>query len=86
MSGEIPALKIDLKTQPKKQNRAGIIGAVTSRRYGLSRFARSALACLEAGVLLVDDVDAALAADHAAGFVPGLHGFQRVDDLHRFKS
>src|SRR3954454_24342825 len=42
----------------------------------------SALAGFETRVLLVDDVDAALAADHAASLVPGLHGLERVDDLH----
>jgi hypothetical protein len=36
----------------------------------------SALARLEAGVLLVDHVDTALAADHAAILVPFLYGFQ----------
>src|SRR5579871_3257925 len=40
-----------------------------------------ALAGLEAGIGLVDDVDAALAAHQAAGLVPGLHRLERIDDL-----
>src|SRR3546814_8465743 len=43
---------------------------------------RSALAGLVARILLVDHVNAALAAHHAAAFVPQLGGLERVDDLH----
>ena len=44
------------------------------------------LARLEAGVLLIDDVNPALAADDAAAFFAQLGGFQRVSDLHRSRS
>ena len=43
----------------------------------------SALARLVAGRGLVDDVDAALAANHAVVAVAALEGFQRVLDLNR---
>src|SRR5687768_12006797 len=43
---------------------------------------RSALASVDARVGLVDDVDAALAADGAAVLVAGLDGLERMADLH----
>ena len=44
--------------------------------------ARSALTSLEAWVHLVDDVDAALAANQTVIAVTGLKRFKRVLDLH----
>jgi hypothetical protein len=41
-----------------------------------------ALTRLEAGVFLVNDIDAALAANHAAVTVTGLQGFKRINDFH----
>src|SRR6266481_5678978 len=52
------------------------------RRPCPSRTLDSALAGLEARVGLVDDVDAALAAHDAAVLVAGLHGLERMADLH----
>src|SRR5580692_9399996 len=46
------------------------------------RLAASALARLEAGVLLVDDVGAAAAADDAAVLVALLQGLEGIADLH----
>jgi hypothetical protein len=42
----------------------------------------SALARLEARIELIDDIDAALAADDAASLVAGLHRLEGIDDLH----
>jgi hypothetical protein len=41
-----------------------------------------ALACLHAGVLLIDDVNTALAADNAVVAVTALERFERVYDFH----
>jgi hypothetical protein len=49
-------------------------------RHGLQQ--ASALACLEARVQLVDDVDAALATNQAVFAVTGLQGLERILDLH----
>src|SRR5690606_36728763 len=46
----------------------------------------SALACLVAWVLLVDDVDTPLAAHHAILAVPRHQRLERVLDLHRSSS
>src|SRR5690349_8759426 len=43
---------------------------------------RSALARLEAGVLLVDDIDAALPPNNAAVLVPALERAQRIANFH----
>ena len=59
---------------------AGLSGGPCQGRLAL------ALARLEAGVLLIDDVNPALAADDAAAFFAQLGGFQRVSDLHRSRS
>lgn len=44
----------------------------------------SALACLEAGSALVDDVDAALATNETVVTVAALQCLERILDLHRF--
>jgi len=44
--------------------------------------AKLALAGFHAGVFLVDDIDPAMAADHAAIFIARLGRFQGVTDLH----
>ena len=44
----------------------------------------SALARLEAGSTLVDDVDAALATNHAVVTVAALECLERILDLHRY--
>src|SRR5699024_4967903 len=44
---------------------------------------RSALARLEARLLLVDHVDAAAAAHDLAALLAELRGLERVDDFHR---
>ncbi len=44
--------------------------------------ARSALACFETRVFLVDDVDTAFPANHAVVAVAGHERFERIFDLH----
>jgi hypothetical protein len=42
-----------------------------------------ALPCLEAAIRLVDDIDAAAAANDSAITVPGLQRLERITDFHR---
>ena len=46
----------------------------------------SALACLEAGIFLVDNEYATFAADDPAAFFTQFGGFQRISDFHRITS
>jgi hypothetical protein len=55
-----------------------VIRDVIANRSGT----QSALTSLEARVLLVDDVDAALAANQAVIAMTGLKRFKRILDLH----
>jgi hypothetical protein len=44
---------------------------------------KSALACLETRLGLVDDIGPATAANHAVVAVAALEGLERIDDFHR---
>ena len=55
-------------------------------RAGVDPARGSALAGLQAGVLLVDHVDAATAAHDDAVLVAGLGGLQGITDLHGLTS
>src|SRR5262245_8593437 len=87
MAGLWPRPRFQARPKPKRQNRAPFRARFGTSRRRLSAAQRAArrnlaLAGLVARIGLVDDVDAALAADDPAVLVPRLGRFQRVDDLH----
>lgn len=55
----------------------------SNANFGDCREAVSALTRLEARIHLVDDIDAALAANQTVGAVAAFQAFQRVLDFHR---
>src|SRR5690606_19895174 len=86
-AGQIEARQRRTKGSMKKRMAVMINrhGATSNHYFPIAtgdRDINSALTSLEAGVLLVDDVDAALAADKTVLAMTGLERLERILDLH----